>query len=994
MQRATSLHQGERAGAALLRSNGYNQSVRAHRLLTFLLLANLACAQTSRVAATLEGTVTDPAGAAIAQARILLRNTATGYARELSTNLQGGYRAPELPVGVYDVRVDSAGFAPYHHSGIVLMVGQTARLDIRLAPPTIEQQITVTEQPPLLETTAPTVTSTVDVEKIEELPVRSRNYLNFVLLAPGVATSNQQLRSGTQSPLRDSGFTFGGLRARSNNLNIDGLDNNDEYTGASRTELSLEMVREFQVVNNGLAESGGASGGAINVVTKTGANSLHGDTFLFAQDNTLNACPPLTNAAAQPAFRRFRAGFAIGGPIRKNRTFYYVAFEQEHNRGQAASDVDPTVASAINNALAASLFPRLSTRRIVTGFSPLALAETEASGKLNHQLTENHSLMLRYSFTNNREVGDAFNTGGLTDASARGSSFIADNVLVGSWTSVFGASALNDARFQLATRRVVLRTADQTGPGIQISGLVAFGRPYEGNGFRRENHYELGDTVSLAHGRHLLKFGGTLNRVRLRASVPDGFGGIYLFASLPDFLSGNAGYFRQAVGDPRTDFVVASYGGFAQDHWTVGHGLTLDLGLRYDFERLPAGFAEDTNNFSPRVGLAYNPAPNWVVRAGYGIFYDRYLLAALNRAMEKHGLQARELIADKSFSFASRIFAAAGGGSLAVDTFGIVPSIFDAERHFATPYSQQANFGVERLVSKNLTASVNYLFVRGLKLPRTLDTNLSPPVPLTPSWAQSLRMDPSPQELGRLFFRPGFRPDDFLDAVYTLQDRAASTYHGVLFALNRRLANEVEFSANYTLSKTIDDASDFDEQPQNPYNLRAERAASRNDQRHRFVFSALFDLPFGEVAHGKKPTGVRARALGNIEVAPILTITSGRPVNPVTGLDSSLSHAFPLSARPLLPCDTPAAGCATMPRNSLHTPGFAALDLRVLKFFRLEHERAKLDLVAEFFNLFNRLNVSDISPFFGDGAAPLPGFGRPIEADNPRQMQFSIDLEF
>ncbi len=582
--------------------------------------------------------------------------------------------------------------------------------------------------------------------------------------------------------------------------------------------------------------------------------------------------------------------------------------------------------------------------------------------------------------TNNRVAGDAFNSGGLTDASGRGSSFIADHALVGSLTSVFSSSIVNDARFQLATRRVVLRTADRTGPSIEIPGVLSFGRPYEGNSFRRENHYEAADTLLLAHGSHLLKVGATINRVRLRADIFDGFGGIYLFDSLPDFLRGNAANWRQAFGNPHTDFPVTSYGGFVQDHWSAGHKLTVDLGLRYDFQALPTGFNRDIDNVSPRIGIAYGPAPNWVVRAGYGVFFDRYVLAFLNRAVEKSGLRAFEQVLNGSP--AATLFTAADGGPAPAPALPLAPSVFRPDPNLATPYSQQASFGVERLISRDWTASANYLFVRGVKLPRILNANLLPPVLLTPANAPALGiLNPPPQQIGREVF-VGRRNPRF-DDIYELQDRASSSYHGVLVELKRRLAKEAEFSADYTFSKTLDDASDFDEQPQSPFSLRAERARSRNDQRHRFVFSALFDLPFGEEENATKPEGELGRILENIELAPILTISSGRPMNPLVGLDLNRNDAFPLSSRPL-----------GMARNSLRTPSFAALDLRALKFLPIRGHRARLDLVAEFFNLFNHLNVNDINPFFGTASTPLPDFGRPIDASNPRQIQFSIDFEF
>jgi hypothetical protein len=513
-----------------------------------------------------------------------------------------------------------------------LSLGQTVRLDIVLFPASASEKVTVSAQPSALDTSQTSVVSSVDQERIEELPVKTRNYLDFVLLAPGVASSPAPSAASASTPLTGSGFTFGGLRPQSNNVSIDGLDNNDEFTGSSRTELSPEIVQEFQVVNNGLsAESGGASGGSINVITRSGTNTVHGDAFLFAQDGALNARDPFETQPGKPSFRRLRAGFALGGPIVRDKTFYYAAVEQERNRGQIGSDIDPAVASTINAFLATGTFPGLATRMITTSFSPVARAETEAAGKLDHQLTKNITLMLRYVFTNNKESGDAFNTGGLIDASARGSSFTSDNALSGSLSAVLGSEAVSDLRFQVATRHAVLRTNEALGPEIDIAGLATFGRPCAGNSERRENHYQAIYTYSRTRGEHLWTVGGTLNRVTLRADVPDGFAGVYLFDSLGDFLAGNPNQFRQAFGNSHVDFPVTSFGGFLQDHWSITRQLTVDLGVRYDFERLPTAFNQDTSNVSPRIGLAWSPSSKWVFRAGYGIFYDRYTDASHER---------------------------------------------------------------------------------------------------------------------------------------------------------------------------------------------------------------------------------------------------------------------------------------------------------------------------------------------------------------------------
>lgn len=955
--------------------------------LAFLILACPipARGQASKVAAALEGNVRDTSGAVIPSATLTILNTLTNQKRLVRTDEQGFFRASQLAVGTYEVLLEQAGFAPYRRTEIALNLGQTLHLDIVLSLASATAQVRVSAQVSGLDTSQTSVVASMDQERIEELPVRTRNYLDFVLLAPGVASSPSGTSSVGSTPLAGSGFTFGGLRPQSNNILIDGLDNNDEFTGSSRTELSPEIVQEFQVVNNGLsAESGGASGGSINVITRSGTNTIHGDAFIFAQDSATNARDPFEAQPEKPSFRRFRSGFALGGPIIRDGTFYYAAAEQEHNRGQIGSDIDPTVTSAINSFLASGAFPGLTTRQISTQFSPIARAETEAAGRLDQQITNSTSLMLRYAFTNNKEAGDAFNNGGLIDASARGSSFLSDNALSGSLTSVLGSEAVSDLRFQLATRHAVLRTNNPLGPEVDIAGLLTFGRPYAGNSERRENHYQGVYTYSRTKEKHLWKAGGIVNRVRERADVRDGFGGVYLFGSLADFLSGNSDQFRQVFGSPQVDFPITSYGAFLQDHWPATRQLTLDLGVRYDFEHLPSGFNQDVNNVSPRVGLAWNPVTKWVFRTGYGIFFDRYVLANLTRSIDTNGMQAFEQVADGST--AANLFVAAQGGALTAPVSGIAPSVFHPDPRMATPYSQQASAGAQYLLAKNFTVRADYLFVHGAKLPRTLNINLLPPVVLTPANAASLGVpSPTPQQIGREIFSSARMNPQFND-IYELQDSANSTYNGVSFTLSRTMNEDFEFSASYTLSKTYDDASNYDEQPQNPFDLSAEHALSSQHQQQRFVFNALWDLPIGEeegsAQKSEQNLSWTLRAFSHIEVAPIFTAESGRPVDPLTGIDSNRSDAFPLSSRPL-----------GLGRNSLQTPAIVSLDLRVLKYFPFGGLR-RLDVVAESFNLLNRANALQINPVFGSNLTPIPGFGQATEGLGARQIQFSLDFEF
>lgn len=945
-----------------------------------LSLATLLTAQTSRVAGAVQGSVIDQTGSPVAGASINLRNLATNRTRTTLTDLAGFFRVGELPVGQYEARIQAEGFSVYTNNAVVISIGRVSQLSVGLVPAIVQQQITVSEQSSSIDPSQTAEATTIDPERIEESPVVSRNSLDFVLLAPQLTRSSPGASAG-KSALADSGFSFAGLRPRSNSLYIDGVENNDEFTGSARTELSPETVQEFQVVNNGLsAESGGGASGPINIITKSGVNTLHGDAFVFVQNGALNARDPVTNETEPPYLNRFRAGLSAGGPIVPDRTFYYIAGEQEGAHADDSSLISPSVASEVTGVLSSGAFPRIATRTINPDLFRTARGETEISGRLDHHLNNNQSLLLKYALTNSRDVGDAFHNGGLTDPSGRGSSFIEDQGITGSLTSVVSQKALQSLRVQVSTRRAVLRTGDQIGPEIVVAGLLDFGRPYEGNDHRRENHYELSDVASIQKGVHLISFGGDVDWIRERISAYDGFGAVYIFPTLDSFLKGEPDEYRQAFGSPNTNFAAPRYSGFIQDRWTPRNYITIDVGIRYDFEHLPTQFREDVNDVAPRIGLAYSPSPNWALRAGYGIFFDRYLLAAVNRALQKNGVQGFEQVAYGQT--ATQVYRSELGGGALVPVPSIRPSIFSADPNLTTCSSAIASAGVEHLLTKNLTASATFLFARGIRLSRTRNVNLLPPEMLTTGNAASLGIpNPFPQQLGMRVFSPSRLSTDFAD-IYQWENQASSVYKGLSISLNRRLSNEIEFSGSYTLSKATDDASDYNEQPNDPYFLEAERALSANDQRHRFVFSGTFDLPFGDEDEGKKPTGLTSKILSNIETAPILTVGSSRPIDPLTGFDANRTGAFPFSSRPL--------GVA---RNSLGTGTQAQLDLRVLKFFKVS-EHGRLDLVAEAFNLLNHTNVIALNQFYGALGSALPLFGTPNKAGIARQLQFSIDFEF
>jgi len=963
----------------------------------FALAPHNVCGQTATATATLTGFVRDGAGASIPGAQVTLRNLDMNQTRSVTSETDGSYRIVALPVGDYEVRVDAQGFASYLNPAITLAIGQTATLNVSLQPSGVSGAVTVTDKPPALDPSSTVSTTSIDPERIAELPVSSRNYLEFTLLAPGVAPAGGRSAIGVGShgsPLGDSGFTFGGLRSRSNSIAIDGLDNTDETTGATRVALSQEIVREFQIVNGGnSAEVSGAAGGAINVVTKTGSNNFHGGGFFYLQNERLNARNPITSAGVdqQPRFRRSQFGGSVGGPLKSNRLFFYAALEHEHFSGEDESEINPLTLARVNAALGSGVAPRSFVRALSSNLFPIGQDETEAAAKLTYLLSARNTLNLRFAFSNDRARGEAFNTDALSDPSARGNSYTKDYQLTGSAVSLLSARLINDFRFQASARRVTTRAASAEGPEIEIAGLASFGRRYNADAGRRETRAQFVESLALTHPRSEWKAGVTVNDAALTSDIQEGFSGLYIFRSLDDFVAGKPSVWRQAFGEPRTRPRVTSFGAFLQNQWRAMSKLTFNLGMRYDAERLPSPFRADTNNVSPRLGLAWNPASEWVVRARFGLFYDRLPLMYLNRAIQKDGARAFEQVA--SGEDAARVFAASGGGRLAAAVPGIAPSVFRADSDFVTPYSAQSSVSVERLLAPDLTMRAEYLFTRGIHLPRARNINLLPPVKLTAANADSLGVVmPAEQQLGRFVF-PRQRIDPSFDAVYQLENSASSNYNGLSLSLNQRLSHNAQFLVAYTYSKNIDTASDFDEQPENSYDLRAERAVSRNHVGQRLVFNGIFEL-FGDEdgggRGGRQREGILKKMFSNIEAAPIVTLSSGPPVNPLTGADENQSQAFPLTARPL-----------GLPRNSLRAPRSINVDLRLVRYIPFEgltpysasgHRR--LDFVVEFFNLFNHPNVVGVNPFYGSGAAPLPSYGATVSFDRPRQIRFSIDFEF
>ncbi len=959
--------------------SGRYASVLCTLTLSFILFFSIIPALVAQTAqtGTITGTVTtldhQPAAATITL------SDPDGYSRVTSTAADGTFVLRNLPSGSYSVMAAAQGLQSVTQPSVSVAVGRTTQLTFALPIAGAKASIDVIADRTSFDPTETSSVVNIDRDRVEELPIPSRNYLNFVLLSPEVAAANPALSQGSASQA-SGGFSFGGLRPGSNSIVLDGTDDDDEYSGDSRTQLSPEAINDFQIVNHGFnAESGGAAGGSIDVQTRVGSNHPHGDAFIFVQNGALNGTPPLGIYPRKPDESRVRIGISEGGDLIRDRTFYYFAAEQELARGEDVNDLAPATIASVNNALANHGVA--ASTALHSGFFPTTDQETELSTRLDQRLTAKHQLMLRYAFTNSRSVDDAFNTDDLADLSARGSSFIADNSLNGTLTSTLHPSLLNTLNFELSQRRAVERTQNASAPGILIPGLVLFGTPYRGNSRRFETHIDFNDHLLIEHGHHLIQIGAGLNQIALRAELADGFRGFFVFPSLAAFAANAPDLFTQSFGNPDTNFSESRANVYVQDHYTPGPHLALDFGLRYDLNALPSPLPTHTLNLAPRFGLAWTPIKSLVVRSGFGLFYDRYQLSTVNRLLDLDGTRAFSQIVEGPA--AAAIYQAAV--PITQPLPNVAPSIWRAQPNLANPYSEVGSLSIEQALPFQTTLTAEYQYVHGVSLGRTINANLAPPISLTPQNAATLGFaSPTPQQLNRLVFTPA-RLDPQYDAINQFETEADSNYNGFTMTANRQFQDNFEILAGYTYSKTIDDASSDLEQPQNPYNLRAERSLSLEDQRHRFTLSGLYLIgpdPDDIIDPNSPPhPGTLMRLATGLEFAPILTVTSGFHANPLTGLDSSHEHIYPFAARP-----------QGFSRNSLATAPNYNLDLRILRIIPVG--LGHLDIVAESFNLLNHPNPAMLNNIFGNYLQPQQSFAAPIETSTARRVQFSLDYEF
>ncbi|MBY0503695.1 MAG: TonB-dependent receptor [Bryobacteraceae bacterium] len=886
-------------------------------------------AQVSSSSGQVQGQVSDASGAALAGATIVLRNPGTAAQRQTETGADGQFRFSAVPIGEYALEVKAAGMAVYKIENFIVSVGQTINQRVVMTPAGVNEKLEVTAEAEGLQTTATTSSVALGYDRVEETPSQNRNYLSFVFAAPGMSPSaganTQRAAAGMHNVANDSGFVFAGMRGRNNSISIDGADNRDETTGGNRVAIGLEMVQEFRVAGTSVSvEFGGAAGGMVNLVTRSGVNLWHGDITMFLQNEALSARNAEVTSGNKQRYRRYQPGVSLLGPLRKDKTFFAAAVESAWERGEEWSETGLGLRARLE---------RVKPVTLTSGLYPEAGHDTESSFKLNHILSNRHQVSSRYAFSQGRVTNDVIGVENFSDLSARGSSLLRDHSLVTALSSALSPTKVNDLRFQFGQRQATI-TPNARGPMIEIPGVLTFGGAYRLDQSRTENHFELADSFSESVGKHILTLGGSVHAVRLDARLANRFAGLYVFPTLADFEAGRPDVFSQAFGDPRTRLNTTPVGLWLQDRWQARTGLTIEAGLRFDRQTMPAGLPPSSNNFAPRVGLAWHVGAKspWVIRAGAGLFYDRYPLAFLNDAVQKDGRQGFEQYA--TGAAARQIWNQTLGG-VATQAFSFLPNAsYRAASHFPSTYSTRFTAGVERALNAVTTVSLEGTFARGVNLPRIRNVG-----------------------------------------EYLLEQTARSRYQGATLTVNRRMSREVTYLVSYTAARTFDDASDFDEQPHNPSNLRPEWALSKQHQLHRFSGSALFELP--------SVPGLLKDWLEGLTLAPIYSFGSGRPLNALDSTDTQRTGAYPVAARPF-----------GLGRNPFYGPAIRSLDLRVFKFIPVFEGRAKWNVGVEAFNVLNHTNSLRVSPFYAAQGARLANYRSPIEVMIARQVQLFATLEW
>jgi hypothetical protein len=921
-----------------------------------------AAAQESINYASLSGRVTDPTGAVIQGAQVSARQTDTNLTATMVTDREGRFRFPYLRVGPYEITIRQQGFADATRA-VSLTVGGAFDVPVSLAVGTIGDTVTVSGETTVIEAARSQIAGTVSEPEVRALPMNGRNFLELALLVPGVSPTNV---GGTQlfpetSAIPGVSLSVGSQRNLSNNFIVDGLSANDDAAALSGMPYGVDAIEQFQVVTSGgQAELGRALGGYVNVVTKSGTNVMRGDVYGYFRDDSMNARNALASATLPMNQKQY--GASVGGPIFRDRTFYFGNVEQRRLDQSGLVAILSEVVPVINARLAATGY---QGPPVVTGVYPNPVHTTNVLAKVDHQFNGRDLFGVRYSLydvTSSNSRG----AGGLNAPSASAGLDNIDQTVALSNTLTLTTNTVNETRVQMAHSDLKAPPTDPIGPAVSIAGIAAFGTS-SGSPVRRVNTMvQVVNSLSHQRGAHALRAGFDFLYNDDTITYPRSVRGAYSFSSLANFLAGvyTSTGFTQTFGESVVSQTNPNLGLYAQDEWRAGGGLTINAGLRYDLQFIES-ITTDTGNVSPRVGFAWSPFADrrTIVRGSAGLFFDRVPLRAVANALLSAGNTSD--LANLRQIGVTLAPLQAGSPTFPNILSGVVPSVTlvnltTMDRDMQNAHSRQASAEIERQVGEWSTVSVGYQYLRGLNLIISINQN----VPTCVAAGTNNGCRPNPAYANNNQYSP----------------EAESVYHGLHVSFVQRPRRWAGFRVSYTFSKSMNNVGEnFFSSPIDPTDLSKDWGRSDDDQRHRLVEHASLNSPTGPA------TTTWQRISHDFTLSGILQTYSALPFNITSGVNTIQGTP----GRPIVDGEF-------IPRNSGVGSTFFTAGARLSRSFRLGG-RARVDGLVEVFNLTNHRNNLTRNTNFGPGAyptSPAPTYGQITAVGDPRSVQLGVRFKF
>lgn len=901
-----------------------------------LLVSTSAFAQSQAINGLIEGVVKDSSGGVLPGVTVTVTNTSTGETKTFVTDGSGNYRAPLLSLGVYKVRAELSGFKAYERAGFSLSAGQSVLVNATLETGVMTETITVTGESPVANPGKIDIGRTISEAEIKNLPLVSRNPYNFAFLQPNVTGYENN--------------EFGAARINGNgsqmhvNYQIDGNTNTEkDRAGLRLLPVSEIVVKEVKVVTSGFApEFGQTTGMVYNAITPSGANDFEGSVSFRLRRKNFSSTPFYFTGANKPDTHVNNTTFTLGGPIKKDKTHFYVGYEFV-DRDLSA---DRVIQQSVKDNYAAV---GLSSAAIGNGVIPAKQKVHFAIAKIDHQINASHKLSVREFWFKN---DSPFNSGGGANTIERATDF-ADkmNTMAAQLVSQFGGNRLNELRIQYA-KRDQSRSASVgglTGPAINITGsqAISFGSPIASTsdaGFAfKTNIFQIVNNFSWMVGKHSLKAGVDFQNIadeRVQA-----LRAIYTFSSVAAYNAAKSGVnprgytsYTQDLGDPATTYDSKFIGLFVQDDVWLTSRFKLLYGVRYDIFDVPnsrpfaanplsASFKDDKNNFAFRAGFSWalDAENKTVLRASSGIMYETPQLNTYEDAILRNG-------DPKSYSFTGGPTVTGAPAFPASITTATAPkqAIVAIAADFNTQWSLLSNVQIEHALTDDLSVSLGYINSLNRNMPVVIDTNIT-------ATGNSLGD-------GRPIYS-SIRPNSAFNAIDVVQSIGQGSYNALTVTMNKRMRQGWQMQANYTLAKSTDNApfpsyvlATGDDRVSDPSNLDREKGVAPFNQTHTFALSTLLQ---------PKVEGSLAPILNNNQLGIIIQANSGLPFNIRTNRDLN-GDGNSSNDRPL-----------GIGRNTGRLGKVVNVDARYVRFINFGKRR--LEIFGEGKNLLNKLNVSGVN---------------------------------